>query len=143
MISSTASRTMSKLSTPGLPTAMPSAIVGSTVISVGAPRFSDTGYAAALAACTPTTRTLLPSAAARCLTALATPEIRPPPPMGTTTVATSGTSSSTSRPSVPCPATTSWWSNGWMNTAPVRSANSAAASSGSCTVWPTSTTSAP
>ncbi len=41
------------------------------------------------------------------------------------------------------PATTSGWSNGWMNTAPVRSASARAAASVSSTSAPTSRTSAP
>ena len=36
-------------------------------------------------------------------TAAATPEARPPPPMGTTTTSRSGISSISSRPTVPCP----------------------------------------
>ena len=80
---------------------------------------------------------------ADCRTAAATPAISPPPPTGTTTVWTSGTSASTSRPTVPCPAMTSGWSNGGMSTAPVSAENRAAAASASSTAWPTSSTLAP
>jgi len=57
---------------------MPSAIVGEITISVATPAARDGGYAAAFSACTPITRIVRPSRAARCLSALATPEIRPP-----------------------------------------------------------------
>jgi hypothetical protein len=40
------------------------------------------------------------------------PLASPPPPTGTSTQATSGRSATISRPTVPCPAITSWWSNG-------------------------------
>ena len=76
-------------------------------------------------------------------TARAMPEMTPPPPIGTTTVSTSGTWSMISSPRVPCPAITAGWSNGGMNTAPVWAAKSFAALSASSTEWPRSTTSAP
>ena len=47
--------------------------------------------------------------------AAATPEIRPPPPMGTITASTSGSWSRISRPMVPWPAMTSSSSKGWRN----------------------------
>ena len=68
---------------------------------------------------------------------------QPPPPVQTTTVATSGHCSRISRPTVPCPAMTSGWSKGWMNTDPVRSANSAAATQRLGQRLPASRTSAP
>ena len=43
----------------------------------------------------------------------------PPPPSGTTTQARSARSSTSSRPSVPCPATTAGSSNGWQNAMPL------------------------
>ena len=71
------------------------------------------------------------------------PAANPPPPIGTTIVCTSGTCSMISSPTVPWPATMSGWSNGWMSTAPVRSANSWAATSASVTPVPENSTSAP
>ena len=47
------------------------------------------------------------------LTAIETPEIRPPPPIGTTTTSTSGQSWTISRPRVPWPAISCSSSNGW------------------------------
>ncbi len=46
------------------------------------------------------------------------PETRPPPPRGTTTMARSSTSSTSSRPSVPCPATIAGSSKGWTKCSP-------------------------
>ncbi len=53
------------------------------------------------------------------LTAVATPEISPPPPTGTTTCVTSSTCSHSSRPTVPCPAITARSLNGCTITRPV------------------------
>src|SRR5690606_38170598 len=124
---------------PGVPTAMPSAIVAAMRAVVGSAAVSDAGYAAARSACTPTTRTC----GAVCANAAARPATRPPPPSGATTVRTSGTCSRISSAIVAWPATTSGWSNGWMNTAPVRSASARAAARVSSTSAPTSRTSAP
>ncbi|MNW56829.1 hypothetical protein D3C74_345750 [compost metagenome] len=124
---------------PGVPTAMPSAMVERASDVVGTPAASDPGYAAARAAWTPTTLTWGAASAM----AAATPATSPPPPSGMTTVRTSGTCSRISSASVPWPATTSGWSNGWMNTAPVRSASALAAASVSSTSTPTRRTSAP
>ena len=118
---------------------MPSAIVFIAGSWTGDPCASESGYAAAPAACTPTTRTSGRSA----LIASATPPSSPPPPVGTSTVRTSGACSSTSSPRVPCPATMSTWSNGWISTAPVSSANRRAAASDSSSTLPSKTTSAP
>ena len=65
------------------------------------------------------------------LTAIAIPASSPPPPVGTSTVWTSGACSRISRPAVPCPATMSTWSKGWISTAPVRSAKALASTSAS------------
>ena len=82
-ISSTWSRTAAKVMSPGRPTAMPSAIVRHRLQRPpGRRRASEPGYAAAPAACTPTTRTSGRSA----LTAIAIPASSPPPPVGTSTV---------------------------------------------------------
>lgn len=82
---------------PGRPTLIPSAIVTGLATDVGCPAASDTGYATAPSACTPTTRTSGRSA----FTATAIPAARPPPPTPTTIVRTSGHCSRISRPSVP------------------------------------------
>src|SRR5262245_40620331 len=58
-------------------------------------------------------------------------------------VRTSGHCSMISKPTVPWPATMSGWSNGWMNTAPVDSAYSLAATSVSSMIEPWNRTSAP
>ena len=105
---------MSQQISPGLLTAMPSAIVAPSWTRTGCPAASEAGTAAAASACTPTTRT----GGSASLTATAIPDARPPPPTGTVIVRTSGHSSMISRPRVPWPATTSGWSNGWMNTEP-------------------------
>ena len=114
-MSSTYSCTASKVTWPGQPTAMPSAMVRMCSSGTGCPSASDFGYAAAPAAWTPTTRT----SGLRALTAMAMPASSPPPPVGTTTVLTSGTCSMISRPQVPWPVTMSTWSKGWISTAPV------------------------
>ncbi len=75
--------------------------------------------------------------------AIAIPASSPPPPVGTSTVLASGACSMISSPHVPCPATTSTWSKGWMSTAPVSSAKRPAATSASSRYWPAKTTSAP
>ena len=129
---STWAATSANGTSPGQPTAIPSAIVDIDAKAVGFPAANDAGQAAAVSACTPTMRTCGRTA----LTAAATPAINPPPPVGTRIVPTSGSCSRISSPTVPCPATTSSWSNGWTRTAPVRSANSRAATSASSTVEP-------
>ena len=117
-MSSTWSRTAANVTSPGRPTAMPSAMVFIESSFTGAPFASEPGYAAAPSACTPTIRT----SGRIALTAIAIPASNPPPPVGTTTVFTSGACSMISSPAVPWPATMSTWSNGWISTAPVRSA---------------------
>ena len=135
-ISSTSAFTCGNVTSPGRPTAIPSARVRIAGSGTGACAASDGGHAAAPAACTPTTRT--PSG-----TAAATPPSRPPPPVGTSTVATSGHCSTISSPTVPWPAITSTWSNGCTSTAPVRSANARASTRLSSMVAPTRCTAAP
>ena len=76
-------------------------------------------------------------------TALDTPEISPPPPIGTTTVWTSGRSSTSSRPSVPWPAISSRSSNGWTYVRPRSATSSSAFSLASSQIVPCRTTSAP
>ena len=51
-------------------------------------------------------------------TAIDTPEMRPPPPIGTTTASTSGQSCTISRPNVPCPAISCSSSNGCTYVSP-------------------------
>ena len=69
--------TCANVTSPGRPTAMPSAIVRIAVSAAGAPAASEAGYAAAPAACTPTTRDVRVGR----LTAAAIPASSPPPPM--------------------------------------------------------------
>ncbi len=137
--SSTSSPMILKGTSPGRPTLIPSAIVIGSSIEIGCPALSEGGYAAAPSACTPMTRTSGRSA----FTATATPAARPPPPIPTRMVRTSGHCSRISRPTVPWPAMMSRWSKGWMNTAPVRSAYSWAARKVSSTTCPCRRTSAP
>ena len=54
------------------------------------------------------------------------PDTRPPPPTGTTIVSTSGTASSISKPTVPCPAMILASSNAGTNVAPVSAARASA-----------------
>jgi hypothetical protein len=137
--SSTSLLTWANVMSPGQPTAMPSAIVDSCGSRTGAPASSDGGYAAAPAACTPMIRMSGLSA----LAATAMPESRPPPPRPVTIVLASGHCSRISSATVPWPAITSTWSNGWISTAPVRSANSWAAIRASSTVLPANSMCAP
>jgi hypothetical protein len=126
-------------STPGAATAIPSAIVEDGVTETGRPAAIDAGTGAMASACTPMTC----AAGSTELVATATPEHRPPPPTGTTIVRACGHCSPISSPTVPWPAITSAWSNGWMKIAPVCSASSRARLSASSTDTPCSTTSAP
>ena len=92
-----------------------------------------------MSTCTPTT-----SISGRAdLTAIAMPLARPPPPTGTTILARSGTSSSSSRPSVPWPATTSGSSNGCTKAMPASCARARAAATHSSTPAPPRCTIAP
>ena len=118
---------------------MPSAMVCMDDSATGSPAARDPGHAAAAAACTPTTRTSGRSA----LITAAIPPSSPPPPVQTSTVRASGTCSSTSRPTVPCPAITSAWSKGCTNSAPVSCANAMAAAMLWSIVSPSRRTSAP
>ncbi len=124
---------------PGRWTAIPSAIVGSPTHCTGCPSAIDATIPGTAAACTPT---ILTSGSSDC-TATVTPAASPPPPTGTRIVRTCGHCSMISKPSVPWPATMSWWSNGWMNTAPVLAANRSASSSASSTDAPCRITDAP
>ena len=56
------------------------------------------------------------------------PDASPPPPIGISTVSTSGTCSASSSPIVPWPAITTGSSNGWTNVAPCSATYSIAAS---------------
>ena len=123
-MSSTSLRTWSNVRSPARFAARPSAIVDSSGRVTTSPASRLVPRVAAPAGSTPTIR--IPGRSS--LAAAATPEIRPPPPTGTTIVAASGTSSRISRAIVPWPAMTSGWSNGWIMTAPRRSANARAAS---------------
>ena len=108
---------------PGRLIAMPSAIVSAEAASIGSPARIDSGNGAHAAAWTPTICT----SGLASLIASATPAHSPPPPTGMTTLARSGTSSSSSSPSEPWPATIAWSSNGCTNASPPVSARSSAA----------------
>ena len=84
------------------------AIIAAGLNVTGGPSAIATFMEGRRAGCTPITLTrgLLS------LTAHATPEISPPPPMGATTASTSGTCCRISSPMVPCPAMTTSSSNG-------------------------------
>ena len=108
--SSRRSRRIADVSSAGYLTAIPSAIVG----PVGA----SPAKGAQAAAWTPTSE----SSGRSARNAIATPEARPPPPTGITTVpGPAGSCSASSRPSVPCPAITRGSSNAWTKVAPVAS----------------------
>jgi hypothetical protein len=130
---------MAKASFPGLATAMPSAMVGPGVTATGWPAASEAGYGAQVSACAPITR----MAGLAPLAAIAMPAASPPPPTGTAIVRTPGHCSTISRPTVPCPATTSGCSKGWMKTEPQLSASSFARINVCSTVLPCRTISAP
>ena len=83
--------------------AIPSAMVVTRSRRWAVPACIDGSRQAAPSAWTPTTRTL----GERWCRAVATPEMRPPPPTGTITVSASGQSSAISSPTVPWPAMTS------------------------------------
>ena len=95
--SSTSLLTWSYVRSPGHPTQMPSAIVRYDWSRTGCPAFSEGGYAAAPAACTPTTR----MSGRNAFAATAIPEISPPPPIPVMIVFTSGSASTISSPTVP------------------------------------------
>jgi hypothetical protein len=137
--SSSQRRTSGRVSSPGRLTAIPSAIVSALSTPTGSPRRSDSGKAATLSTCTPTTSTW----GRADLTAIATPLASPPPPTGTTTLARSGMSSSSSSPSVPWPAMTSVSSKGCTNAMPASSARARAAATQSSTELPAVCTIAP
>src|SRR5438105_956079 len=115
------------VNSPGALTAIPSAIV------------KPLPPGRQLAAWTPTTST---SGRTAC-SASEIPEQRPPPPMGTTTVATSGSWSASSSPSVPCPAITASSSKGWTKSAPASSTLATAAFGESSNRAPVISTRAP
>ena len=98
-------------------TAMPSARVSERSRWTGRPASSDATAPGEAAASTPITR----APGQRSFTTVATPEIIPPPPMGTTSLVTSGTCSSISSAMVPCPAITAGSSKAWT---PVRPSSS-------------------
>ena len=95
-------RMSASVSAPGRLTAIPSAMVSAEGTATGSPAASEAGNGAHASTCTPITST-----SGRCdFTAMATPLIRPPPPTGATTRRRSGAWASSSRPTLPWPATT-------------------------------------
>ncbi len=97
-MSPTSALTIGSVSLPGRLTTMPSARLGLTGASGRPARLRY--IAGQAAAWTP--RISISGRSA--LTAVATPLISPPPPIGTTSTSTSGTSAMISRPIVPWPA---------------------------------------
>ncbi len=124
--SSTSRSTSGRVTSPGRLMAMPSAIVAVLVAASGR------AYGEHAFTCTPVTSTSGRTA----LIAPATPLTRPPPPIGMITLARSGTSASSSSPSVAWPRITSGSSNGCTNAAPVSSARRRAAATQSSTESP-------
>ena len=102
-MSSSTSRRIDEVSSPGCLTAIPSAIVK--------PPTSRPASGANAADCTPTSRAFGFAA----LIASAMPDASPPPPIGMITVSRSGTCSSSSSPIVPWPAITCSSSKAWRN----------------------------
>src|SRR6476661_948314 len=78
-----------------------------------------------------------------CFSAMDTPEISPPPPIGTTATSICGKSSYTSSPSVPWPAMSCRSSKGWMYVYPRSCTSCLAFSLASSQIMPCCTTSAP
>ena len=103
------------------------------------PSCSESRASAASSGSTPIT--VAPGQSVR--TAVATPEISPPPPTGTTTRSTPGQSAAISRPIVPCPAITRRSSNGGIDTAPRCVAMSRVAASRAARLGAETTISAP
>ena len=95
-----------------------SAIVGPGTAGTGCPASSAVRIPAESSGSTPMTR----ASGRRPFTAVAIPAIRPPPPIGTITVSTSGASSTISSPTVPWPAAIRRSSYGWTITRPVSAA---------------------
>ena len=106
-MSSSVSRRIAPVSSLGCLTAIPSAIVK--------PCSVEPVYGAHAAAWTPTTRTFGCSSRS----ASAIPDARPPPPIGTTSVSSSGSCSAISSPIVPWPAITRSSSKACTKVAPV------------------------
>ena len=119
---------------PGCFTAMPSASVRTGPSATESPQ-----YGAHTLAWTPTIRTW----GSTDLTAIAMPDASPPPPSGTMICDSCSTSSSSSRPSVPCPAMTAGSSNGAQKVVPLASARSRDRATASDSAAPCSITVAP
>jgi len=113
-ISSTQLQMTGTVRAPGSFTAIPSANVTLTGLSIGLPAAKDADMEGAAIDSTPIMRTW----GAFSRMAVAMPAIRPPPPTGMIRLRTSGISSSISRAIVPWPAITSSSSKGWTKSAP-------------------------
>ncbi len=130
--SSISSSRISRVSVPGCFTAMPSAIV--------APDGSLPANGAQAADWTPTILT----SGRRARSAIAVPAASPPPPTGITTVSSpDGSCPASSRPRVPCPATTRASSKACTNVAPVSASRVRAIATVSSNPSPASSTVAP
>ena len=137
--SSTRRRMTGSVRSPGARVRRPSAIVSGDDSGPRKRSWNARCVALAPLAWTPNTRRSGLSA----LAATAIPAIRPPPPMGTTSVSTSGAASSTSRATVPWPAITSGSSNGCTYVRPSSSATRSASACASSKTSPERITRAP
>ena len=116
IISSTNSFIISNVASPGVFTAIPSAIVAAWNAVVTSPFFTDSCIEGMLAVWTPITFTF----GFKAFAATATPAIIPPPPIGQSIVSTSlFNCSNISKDIVPCPAITCSLLNGCIKVAPV------------------------
>ena len=103
----------------------PSAMVLTSVSGISRPAANERAASSAPAGSAPTTR----AAGRSAFTAVETPLISPPPPIGASTRSRSGASSISSSAAVPWPAITAGSSNGWIIAAPVSATIRAAVSS--------------
>ena len=124
---------------PTFPTANPSARVGRRGTCIGRPAASEAEKLPAAAGSTAMTEIVGRTAFA----AIATPARRPAPPVGTMIASASGTSASTSRAIVPCPAITRGSSKPWISSSPSRAAISTALARASSNDSPSRMTFAP
>ena len=139
IISSKFSWRYGKIVSPGVFTAVPSAIVLTPFNVTGCPAFKDSWRQFAPAGSTPMTLIFGFNILAR----VETPVESPPPPTGTKIISTVGSSFTISIAIEPWPVATSKSSKGWTKVYPCSAANSFAFSQASSYTLPWRTTSAP